>query len=125
MMHDLKTTEAVQLEGKSPFELRVELSKGVSEQVVKKALETGDLGFLHSFTTGSAVDGPGMRLVAWTAGCQFRCLYCHNPDTWNMMNGMAIPLDRVGPPFRSSCSTYQGCDSRGSETGSPQSMPPA
>lgn len=92
-MNELK--EEVPLEGTSPFELRVELSKGVSESVVKKALETGDCGFLHSFTTGSAVDGPGMRLVAWTAGCQFRCLYCHNPDTWNMMNGMAIPLERA------------------------------
>lgn len=94
-MNELKTAEEVPLEGASPFELRIELSKGVSQSVVKKALETGDLGFLHSFTTGSAVDGPGLRLVAWTAGCQFRCLYCHNPDTWNMMNGMAIPLERA------------------------------
>ena len=93
-MNELKTAE-VPLEGTTPYELRVELSKSVSESVVKQALETGDLGFLHSFTTGSAVDGPGMRLVAWTAGCQFRCLYCHNPDTWNMMNGMAIPLERA------------------------------
>jgi len=91
----MKVTEEVPLEGTSPFELRVELSKSVSEPVVKKALETGDLGFLHSFTTGSAVDGPGMRVVAWTAGCQFRCLYCHNPDTWNMMNGMAVPIERA------------------------------
>jgi len=91
----MKVAEEVPLEGTSPFELRVELSKSVSESVVKKALETGDLGFLHSFTTGSAVDGPGMRVVAWTAGCQFRCLYCHNPDTWNMMNGMAVPIERA------------------------------
>lgn len=94
-MIEQKTAEEVPLESTSPFELRVELSKNVSESVVKKALETGDIGFLHSFTTGSAVDGPGVRLVAWTAGCQFRCLYCHNPDTWNMMNGMAIPLERA------------------------------
>jgi len=87
--------EETPLEGRSPFELRVGLSKGISESVVKKALKTGSLGFLHSFTTGSAVDGPGMRLVAWTAGCQFRCLYCHNPDTWNMMNGMAIPIEQA------------------------------
>lgn len=83
------------LETPNPFELREGLSKNVSESVVKKALETGDIGFLHSFTTGSAVDGPGVRLVAWTSGCQFRCLYCHNPDTWNMMNGLAIPLERA------------------------------
>ena len=88
-------TDTVPLEGSSPFELRTDLSKNVPESIVKKALETGDTGFLHSFTTGSAVDGPGIRLVAWTAGCQFRCVYCHNPDTWNMMNGMAVPLDRA------------------------------
>ena len=95
MMNELKAAAQIQLEGKSPFELRVEQSKGVPESVVKQALKTGDIGFLHSFTTGSAVDGPGMRLVAWTAGCQFRCLYCHNPDTWNMMNGLAIPIERA------------------------------
>jgi pyruvate formate lyase activating enzyme len=95
MMGELNVAEEVPLESTSPFELRVDLSKNVSESIVKKGLETGDVGFLHSFTTGSAVDGPGVRLVAWTAGCQFRCLYCHNPDTWNMMNGMAIPLDRA------------------------------
>ena len=94
-MSELKTAEEISLESKSPFELRVDLSKNVSESIVKKGLETGDIGFMHSFTTGSAVDGPGVRLVAWTAGCQFRCLYCHNPDTWNMMNGMAVPLDRA------------------------------
>ena len=94
-MTERTTTETVPLKSSSPFELRTELSKDVPEAIVRKSLETGDIGFLHSFTTGSAVDGPGVRLVAWTAGCQFRCLYCHNPDTWNMMNGMAVPLDRA------------------------------
>ena len=83
------------LEGGSPFELRVNQSRAVPESAVKKALETGDMGFLHSFTTGSTVDGPGVRLVGWTAGCMWRCLYCHNPDTWNMMNGMPVPLERA------------------------------
>src|SRR5207249_8699090 len=83
------------LEAQSPFELRVNQSSGVPESFVKKGLETGDVGFLHSFTTGSAVDGPGIRVVAWTAGCHWRCLYCHNPDTWSMINGMAVPLEHV------------------------------
>jgi len=87
--------EAVSLEASSPFELRVNLSSDASESAVKKALTSGDMGFLHSFTTGSTVDGPGVRLVAWTAGCQWRCLYCHNPDTWKMMNGMPVTLDRA------------------------------
>jgi pyruvate formate lyase activating enzyme len=81
------------LEVKSPFELRVNQARGVSESAVKQALETGDMGFLHSFTTGSTVDGPGVRVVGWTAGCHWRCVYCHNPDTWNMMNGMPVPLE--------------------------------
>ncbi len=83
------------LEARSPFELRADLAAGVSESAVKTALRTGEMGFLHSFTTGSTVDGPGVRLVAWTAGCHWRCLYCHNPDTWNMMNGMPVPLERA------------------------------
>lgn len=94
-MSEEKVSEPASLEAKSPFELRVNLAAGVSENAVKTALTTGDMGFLHSFTTGSTVDGPGVRLVAWTAGCQFRCLYCHNPDTWNMMNGIPVTLDRA------------------------------
>ena len=83
------------LEGNSPYELRVDQSRNVSESAVKRALTTGDMGFIHSFTTGSTVDGPGVRVVAWTAGCQWRCLYCHNPDTWNLMNGIPVTLDRA------------------------------
>ena len=83
------------LEAASPFELRLNLSAGVSESAIKKALESGDIGFLHSFTTGSTVDGPGVRLVAWTSGCQFKCLYCHNPDTWLLSNGMPVPIARA------------------------------
>jgi pyruvate formate lyase activating enzyme len=53
------------------------------------------MGFLHSFTTGSAVDGPGIRLVAWTTACMFRCQYCHNPDTWTLSNGIPVTLERA------------------------------
>jgi pyruvate formate lyase activating enzyme len=88
------------LEAKSPFELRVNLGRGVPESDVRTALLTGDMGFLHSFTTGSTVDGPGVRLVAWTTGCQFRCLYCHNPDTWNMSNGIPVTLARATETLR-------------------------
>lgn len=87
--------ESVSLEAKSPFEMRVHLGDGVADTDVKSALKTGDLGFLHSFTTGSAVDGPGIRLVAWTTSCMFRCQYCHNPDTWTLKNGIPVPLSRA------------------------------
>ena len=80
------------LEGKTPYELRLDQSAGLAELDVRQALATGDVGFLHSFTTGSAVDGPGIRVVAWTTSCMFRCRFCHNPDTWTLANGMAVPL---------------------------------
>lgn len=53
-----RVSEHAQFEAKSPFELRVNLSIEVQESAVKNALKPGDMGFLHSFTTGSAVDGP-------------------------------------------------------------------
>ncbi len=81
------------LEGKTPYELRLDQSVGLAELDVRQALATGDVGFLHSFTTGSAVDGPGIRVVAWTTSCMFRCRFCHNPDTWTLSNGMAVPID--------------------------------
>jgi pyruvate formate lyase activating enzyme len=79
----------------SPYDLRVGLSATTPEADVRAAVESGELGYLHSFTTGSAVDGPGMRVVVWTSGCQFRCQFCHNPDTWKMTNGMPVKLSRT------------------------------
>ena len=74
-MSEVKTAAPVSLEAKSPYELRVNQSRDVPENIVKTALATGDVGFLHSFTTGSAVDGlpPGeaedaKHLCGWTAG---------------------------------------------------------
>lgn len=87
--------EHVPLEASSPFEMRVHLGENVPETDVRSALKTGDMGFLHSFTTGSAVDGPGIRLVAWTTACMFRCQYCHNPDTWTLSNGIPVTLEHA------------------------------
>jgi pyruvate formate lyase activating enzyme len=96
----MSTQQLVPLEAKSPFELRVDLGKGTPESDVRTALATGDMGFLHSFTTGSTVDGPGVRVVAWTTGCHWRCLYCHNPDTWTMSNGIPVTLARATEELR-------------------------
>jgi pyruvate formate lyase activating enzyme len=86
---------APSLHAKSPFEMRVHLGDGIAETDVRTALKTGDMGFLHSFSTGSAVDGPGIRLVAWTTACMFRCQYCHNPDTWTLKNGIPVTLEQA------------------------------
>jgi len=58
-----EAAEQVNLEAKSPFEMRVRLGENVPDIDVRTALKTGDMGFLHSFATGSAMDGPGVRWV--------------------------------------------------------------
>ncbi|HYI92296.1 MAG TPA: pyruvate formate-lyase-activating protein [Bryobacteraceae bacterium] len=85
----------VPLTAKNPFELRVNLASHLPEKDVRASIASGDVGFVHSFTTGSTVDGPGVRVVMWLTGCQFRCLYCHNPDTWTLTNGIPVPLARA------------------------------
>ena len=52
-------------------------------------------GRIHSFETGAAVDGPGVRFVLFTQGCLLRCKYCHNPDTWAVDSGRAVTVDDV------------------------------
>jgi len=99
-MKPQESLQAPNIQAKSPYELRLDQCRGVSESTVREALRTGEMGFLHSYTTGSTVDGPGVRVVGWTAGCQWRCLYCHNPDTWNMMNGIPVTLDRAVEEIR-------------------------
>jgi pyruvate formate lyase activating enzyme len=95
----------------SPYDLRVALGEKVEDIDILHALENGDCGFVHSFTTGSAVDGPGVRLVGWLTGCQFRCVFCHNPDTWKLKNGMPVTLARavqVVNQYRNALRTMKG-----------------
>ncbi len=39
-------------------------------------------GVLHSFLSMSALDGPKLRCVVFLQGCNLRCPFCHNPDTF-------------------------------------------
>ena len=45
------------------------------------------MGRVHSIQTLGAVDGPGVRFVAFLQGCPLRCGCCHNPDTWAVDGG--------------------------------------
>lgn len=56
-------------------------------------------GKVHSWDISTGVDGPGTRFVLFTSGCPLRCLFCHNPDTWQMRAGgwaeASDVLDRI------------------------------
>lgn len=40
-------------------------------------------GAIHSIETFGSVDGPGIRFIVFLKGCDLRCKYCHNADTWD------------------------------------------
>ena len=99
-MPENTTLKQVPLEAQSPFVLRTNLGQHVPDAEARAALASGDMGFLHSFTTGSTVDGPGVRIVAWTSGCIWQCKYCHNPDTWSIRNGMPVTVEKATEELR-------------------------
>jgi len=43
------------------------------------------IGYYQSIESFALVDGPGVRSVLFLQGCPFRCLFCHNPDTWKFL----------------------------------------
>lgn len=66
-------------------------------------------GRIHSYETMGLLDGPGIRTVVFLQGCSLRCLYCHNPDTWNCAGGreweaeeLFAVLTRFEPYYRKS-----------------------
>ncbi len=50
---------------------------------------------VHSIETFGTHEGPGIRLVLFLQGCHFRCVYCHNPDTWNLKGGTEYSAEKL------------------------------
>ncbi|WP_312640654.1 pyruvate formate-lyase-activating protein [Hydrogenoanaerobacterium sp.] len=58
-------------------------------------MEQAVTGRIHSIETFGAVDGPGVRYVLFLQGCRMKCLFCHNPDTWECGGGRLISSEEV------------------------------
>lgn len=43
----------------------------------------------------SIVDGPGIRLVVFTQGCNHNCIGCHNPESHSFSGGKLIDIEDI------------------------------
>ena len=53
------------------------------------------IGKINSIQTLGTLDGPGVRFVVFTQGCNLRCGCCHNPDTWNLTEGKITTPEKI------------------------------
>lgn len=53
------------------------------------------IGKIHSIETLGLLDGPGIRIVVFMQGCPLRCIFCHNPDTWNKEGGTSFTPEEL------------------------------
>lgn len=42
----------------------------------------------HNITKDDMLNGDGLRVVLWVAGCEHHCKGCHNPITWDENGGL-------------------------------------
>lgn len=52
-------------------------------------------GRIHSVESFGSADGPGVRYIVFLKGCNMRCQYCHNPDTWAKDGGGLMTPEEV------------------------------
>ena len=52
-------------------------------------------GHIHSVESFGSADGPGVRYIVFLKGCNMRCQYCHNPDTWAKDGGELMTPEEV------------------------------
>ena len=47
----------------------------------------------HNITKDDMLNGDGLRVVLWVAGCTHQCAGCQNPITWDLAGG--LPFDEA------------------------------
>ena len=70
----------------------------------------------HNITKDDMLNGDGLRVVLWVAGCTHHCHECHNPITWDITGGVAFDdaaekelFDALKPDYISGI-TFSGGD---------------
>lgn len=58
-------------------------------------MKESNIGYIDSIETMGLVDGPGIRFVTFMSGCKLRCLFCHNPETWDTKNAYKITSEEL------------------------------
>jgi len=49
---------------------------------------------IFDISRGSFVDGPGIRTTFYFKGCNLRCKWCHNPESWDKRTQMLFYADK-------------------------------
>lgn len=54
----------------------------------------------HNITKDDMLNGDGLRVVLWVAGCSHCCRECHNPITWDPNGGLPFTVQEKEEIFR-------------------------
>ena len=46
----------------------------------------------HNITHNDMLNGEGIRVILWVAGCNHHCINCHNPETHNPSGGIKFDV---------------------------------
>ena len=57
----------------------------------------------HNITKDDMLNGDGLRVVLWVAGCGHACPGCHNPITWDAEGGLLFDQAAKAELFTELC----------------------
>ena len=52
------------------------------------------IGLINKIIPFSSVDGPGNRTAIFLQGCNFNCIYCHNPETIKVCSNCGLCINK-------------------------------
>ena len=54
----------------------------------------------HNITKDDMLNGDGLRVVLWVAGCTHCCKDCQNPITWDPDGGLPVSYTHLTLPTK-------------------------